>query len=380
MTHIALVAISMDIFLFVTFTGVFLYLIRIYKMWEEPSIGFWGIASLLVAVSIFFHIISIQTVNLGDTQNSVQYYQIAVTVSFISYWAFGISHMIARRSTVDVLGLAFISIFLGLLIQSVWVDKFRVNITDKMVVEQKVSFSSYYISLFSFLALLYLILARDSYLMYKASLKNKESKYHRSIAFTHLLAWQFWGISTIVIRYIGSNQQYLIFIFPFIFLLVPIITLGSRPFDWAREGYEPTLLLLIDEYGTPAFSWVKNMHSPLLMEGSSIATITTMLETITNDEVKNMNVSYMNNSIYLQASNGNFSLLITTGHHRSFMKLLTKIHTILVTSIVGPTEFGIPGYDIPNELQWLLSQLLPDKHYSVSRKKKTWKEFLISKN
>jgi hypothetical protein len=48
------------------------------------------------------------------------------------------------------------------------------------------------------------------------------------------------------------------------------------------------------------------------------------------------------------------------------MKLLTKIHQILVTAIVGPSQFGIPGYELPNELTWLLSQLLPNEHLRLN--------------
>jgi hypothetical protein len=347
-------------------------------MWREPSIGFWSLGSFLVTLSIAFHLISIQYVNISENALARDYYRFALTSAYLSFWAFGVSHMIARRSLVDTLGISILSINLGILLHIIWMEDFVVIISDGIVHDQKVRVSNYYISLFVFLVLLVIIIARDSYLIYRASIVTHQNNYHRSIAITHLLAWQFWGLGTIVIRNVGSDIPHLIFPFLFIFLLVPIITLGSRPFDWAREGYEPILLLVIDEYGTPTFSWTVDSSSPLIMEGSSIATINNMLSNIANETVQSMNVNYKNTSMYIYSTKGYLTLLITTGYHRSFMKLLSKIHQILVRSIVIPTEFGVTSYDLPKELRWLLSQLLPDKKYTYAEEDKSWKEYFIA--
>jgi hypothetical protein len=356
-------AVSLDLFLIVTFTGVFLYLIRIYNIWDELSIGFWAVGSLFVASSVISHLISLHKIENSISQAEFLY-KIAISLSYFGFWTFGVSHMIARRNILDNLGISFLSISFGALIHSLWTSDIEFKIQENTIYEESFEFSGFYIGVFIFFISLYLLLTRDSLLIYLASKKNQASRYHRTNAYTHLLAWQFWALSTILSRFIASNL--LTFAFPLVFLLVPIITLGSRPFDWAREGHEPLLLLLIDDFGTPAFSWSSESTSPLLMEGSSIASIKSMLENITQDTTQSMRVNYMNSSMYLQYSNGYLSLLITSGHHQSFMKLLTKIHQILVTAIVGPSEFGIPGYELPNELTWLLSQLLPNEHLRLN--------------
>ena len=146
---------------------------------------------------------------------------------------------------------------------------------------------------------------------------------------------------------------------PFILLLVPILTLGSRPFDWAREGFEPVMLFLIDEFGTLVFSWTMDTNSPLTLEGGSVASIRKLLENFANESVESMEIKFKTSSLYAKTSNGYLSMLLTTGSHQSFKNILHKIHLILVTSILEPSEFGLQGYQLPSELKWLLTQLLP---------------------
>ncbi|MHA2249875.1 MAG: hypothetical protein ACXAD7_05915 [Candidatus Kariarchaeaceae archaeon] len=377
MVDVFVASVPMDVFLFITFGGVFVYLMRIYRMWREPSIGFWGFGSLLVSISVVLHYFSLQFMENKADSIVIIYYKATLIISFLSFWAFGVSHMIARRSMFDVLGITLLSVSFGALVNSISNRKFDIDHSAKTFIDNTNS-NEYSFFLFLFLIILYFILARDSYIIYKASITSSQKSYRRSIAITHLIAWQFWGVSTIISRLLSSSYPFLSFTLPFVFLLVPIITLGSRPFDWAREGYEPLILLLVDEFGIPAFSWSQGSSSPLLMEGSSIATIRSMLGNITKDDVRNMNVNYDNTSLFLQSSNGYLSILITTGYHKSYLNLLAKIHLILVTSIVKPNEFGIPGYEVPNELEWLLNQLLPDKQYSYANKTNSWSDFFKS--
>jgi hypothetical protein len=96
------------------------------------------------------------------------------------------------------------------------------------------------------------------------------------------------------------------------------------------------------------------------MQGSTIATVNDMLENLVEEPVKSMQVLFKDRSLYTLSTNGYLSILITTGEHKSFPHLLKKIHSILVTDLIRQNEFGVPGYDLPSELKWLLSQLLPD--------------------
>ena len=203
------------------------------------------------------------------------------------------------------------------------------------------------------------ILLRDSYLLLQASKSSYSKSHGRNVALTHLLGWQTWIIGIIIVQIFSAEIGPLKFVIPFILLLVPILTLGSRPFDWTREGHEPVMLLLIDEYGTLVFSWAVDNQSPLTLEGTSVASIRKLLENFANESVDNMEIKFQSSSLYAKTSNGYLSMLLTTGPHQSFRNILDKIHLILVSSMLKPTEFGLPGYELPAELKWLLSQLLP---------------------
>ncbi|MHA2277850.1 MAG: hypothetical protein ACXAC2_18875, partial [Candidatus Kariarchaeaceae archaeon] len=217
-----------------------------------------------------------------------------------------------------------------------------------------------YVSLSLIFGILVLaILARDSFLLFKASKSSYSKSYGRNVAITHLLAWQTWILGIIVVQIFTESIGPLKFVIPIILLLVPILTLGSRPFDWTREGFEPVMLLLIDEYGTLVFSWAVDSQSPLTLEGTSVASIRKLLENFANESVDTMEIKFKSSSLYAKTSNGHLSMLLTTGPHQSFLTILDKIHLILVSSILKPTEFGLPGYELPSELKWLLGQLLP---------------------
>lgn len=357
-SEIALTTIGISLFLLITFAGVFIYLIYIYRRWSEVTIGLWATASLFVTVSLLFSLIGLQVIDTNQ-ENSFVFYRIAQSLMYSGLWAFGISHLIARRNPIDVIGFAALSIFLGFVIQFIWSTNFKPQVIDDIIVNTPDKGRTFDIIVLLFLIFLYVMLSRDSFLIYKASSLNKHSEYRRNIALTHLLAWQFLGLGLIIMRSLLDEAPHLELTIPGLLLLVPLLTLASRPFDWAREGYEPLLLLLIDEHGTPSFSWTLDTASPLLMEGTSVATVKNILEQFVKDDVDYMTINFKSSALYARTSNGYLSILLTSGSHQSFDKLLDKIHSVLVTAIAQPSEFGIPTYEIPTELKWLLQQLLP---------------------
>ena len=224
-----------------------------------------------------------------------------------------------------------------------------------------VGLSVYDIQILIFFTILFFIVARDSYLIYLVSIRQKVDRHRKSIAITHLLAWQFWALGTLGLRLLAEfTISPVYFGLSFVLLLVPLITIGSRPFDWVREGHDPIMLLLVDQYGTPSFSWTKQDETPLLMEGSSIATVNDILENFSKGHVTSMVINFHDATLYTHSSNGYLSILLTSGNHKSFEHLLGKIHQILVTNVVQQSESGIPGHTFPKELQWLLNQLIPD--------------------
>ncbi|OLS26151.1 MAG: hypothetical protein HeimC2_16430 [Candidatus Heimdallarchaeota archaeon LC_2] len=360
MVNAIIFAIAIDIFLFITFAGIFLYLINVYRRWEETSIGMWGLGSLLVSLAILFHLISSILIHNNNADLSEFYFRLALSYSFLATWTFGVSHLLARRNQLDMLGFAGISLLVGVLITYIWIGDLELKIEDDLFVEKIYSDNIQYLVLTLILyTSVFLTLIRDSYFIYLSSRSNTSKSYGKSIATTHLLAWQTWIFGIIIVQLFSNFIGPMKFVLPFILLLIPIITLGSRPFDWAREGFEPVMLFLIDEYGTLVFSWTIDTQSPLTLEGGSVASIRKLLENFANESVENMEIKFKSSSLYAKTSNGYLSMLLTTGSHQSFKNILEKIHLLLVTSILEPSEFGLHGYKLPNELKWLLSQLLP---------------------
>ncbi|MCE7736159.1 MAG: hypothetical protein GPJ54_14855 [Candidatus Heimdallarchaeota archaeon] len=365
MAEALIFAIAIDIFLFVTYIGIFFYLIQVYRRWEETTIGLWGIGTLVVSLSLVFHLVSSLLIENGREELAEIYFSLALSYSFLAIWTFGVSQIIARKKQVDLLGFAVISLILGALITNIWIFNrsiLQLTIIQNNFIEKSNSANQSYL----FLSILFvlsvsLILARDSYLLYQASKTSYSKSHGKSVALTHLLGWQTWIIGIIVVQLFSEDIGPLKYVIPFILLLVPILTLGSRPFEWTREGFEPVMLLLIDEFGTLVFSWTIDTHSPLTLEGASVASIRKLLENFANESVDSMEIKFKASSLYAKTSNGYLSMLLTTGPHQSFRNILDKIHLILVSSMLKPTEFGLPGYDLPTELKWLLSQLLPTK-------------------
>ncbi len=363
MAEALLFAIAIDIFLFVTYVGIFLYLIQVYRRWEETTIGLWGLGSFIVSLSLIFHLVSSLLINIGREELAEIYFSLALSYSFLAIWTFGVSQIIARKKQIDLLGFAVISLILGALITNIWIfNRSLLELTidqDNFIEKSNSANQSYLFLSILFVLSVSMILVRDSYLLYQAS-KTSHSKSHgRSVSLTHILGWQTWVVGIIIVQVFSENIGPLKYVIPFILLLVPILTLGSRPFEWTREGFEPVMLLLIDEFGTLVFSWTIDTHSPLTLEGASVASIRKLLENFANESVDSMEIKFKSSSLYAKTSNGYLSMLLTTGPHQSFKNILDKIHLILVSSILKPTEFGLPGYELPTELKWLLSQLLP---------------------
>lgn len=363
MADALLFAIAIDIFLFVTYVGIFLYLIQVYRRWEETTIGLWGLGSFIVSLSLIFHLVSSLLIDNGREELAEIYFSLALSYSFLAIWTFGVSQIIARKKQIDLLGFAAISLILGALLTNIWIfDRSLLELTidqNNFLEKSNAANQSYLFLSILFVLSVSMILARDSYLLYQAS-KSSHSKSHgKSVALTHILGWQTWVVGIIIVQVFSENIGPLKYVIPFILLLVPILTLGSRPFEWTREGFEPVMLLLIDEFGTLVFSWTIDTQSPLTLEGASVASIRKLLENFANESVDTMEIKFKASSLYAKTSNGYLSMLLTTGPHQSFRNILDKIHLILVSSILKPTEFGLPGYELPSELKWLLSQLLP---------------------
>ncbi|MHA2030625.1 MAG: hypothetical protein ACW99Q_14655 [Candidatus Kariarchaeaceae archaeon] len=360
MANAIIFAIAIDIFLIITFAGIFLYLINLYRRWEEPSIGLWGIGSFIVSLSLIFHLVSSLLIENDNIELAEVYFSIALTYSYLGIWTFAVSQIIARKNQIDILLFALVSLVLGSLLTNIWAGNLKLNIDENIFIEGSYRTNQTYVSLSLIFGILVLaILARDSFLLFKASKSSYSKSYGRNVAITHLLAWQTWILGIIVVQIFTESIGPLKFVIPIILLLVPILTLGSRPFDWTREGFEPVMLLLIDEYGTLVFSWAVDSQSPLTLEGTSVASIRKLLENFANESVDTMEIKFKSSSLYAKTSNGHLSMLLTTGPHQSFLTILDKIHLILVSSILKPTEFGLPGYELPSELKWLLGQLLP---------------------
>lgn len=355
---------GIDIFLLVTYVGIGIYLAYLYRKWGELSVGSWALGSLTATIAIVFHLFSIYSFNQGGLYTSL--YRLATVFTFIAAWFFGISHPIARRQTTDIVLIVLLSIPLGFILPYI-VQELSVTAISGLIFEEfSPSFNTFDLLNFLFYGILYLTFARDSHLIYNASIKNVADTYRKSIAITHLLAWQFFAVGTAALRYLSKfTGTPVYFGLPFIFLLVPLLTLGSRPFDWAREGHEPRILLLVDRHGTPTYSWTKQAQTPLFLEGSTLATIADMLEHLVNEPLEKTEIHFKNMTLYTQHHLGYLSILLTTGPHKSFQNLLSRIHEVLVTDVVRQNEAGILGYEFPLELQWLLSQLLPNSEFEM---------------
>jgi len=348
-------------FLLVTFVGIFIYLIHVYRIWRETTIGLWGIATALVSVSVVFHLLSLIFLNEGDLQLAKNSQIFALSFSFAGFWCFGISHLLSRRNFLDSILLITITVNLAILLNSVrQINLDLKNVNDVIIIGSSFSLTNRYDQLLLlFFINLYVILARDSEMIYRASKRNKFKEYSRAMAWTHLLAWQFWVLGMILLNIIRHSLGVLQFSLPFILLLVPLITLGSRPFDWVREGFEPIIILLLDKTGNSLFSWTINNQSPFLLEGSAISSVEKILSDFANQTIDTMQIHFTQSSLYVESSTHHLSLLLTTGHHKAFSNLLEKIHQIMIKAVTQPVEFGVSSFELPQKLKWLLKQLLP---------------------
>jgi hypothetical protein len=367
MNSISGLSLGIDLFVLITFIGISIYLVSIFLRWKEGSIGTWGVGLFIISLSIIFHVIGIafpETVEFS--------YRVAKILSFISFSILSFAHQVVRRSMVDIISIAIQSVITGILISLIIFNVDLGSASGLFYILRETGFNSYDIILLIYSLIFYLNISRDSEIIYQASVKHENIPFMKTKGITHLISWQFFGVGFIFIQFLPkisdlSSIMPLYFILPLILLMVPILTLGSKPFEWTREGYEPLLLLLLDQYGNISFSWIKESTSLLLLEGSAISTIIQMFDNLVGENTQRIKVEFDNSALYVETSNKYRSLLITTGSHPSYHALLQKIHSILVTSMVMPVEFGIPGYSIPDELKWLLTQLLPEGDINIDQ-------------
>ncbi|MCH8906057.1 MAG: hypothetical protein IH840_03125, partial [Candidatus Heimdallarchaeota archaeon] len=80
-SEIALTTIGISLFLLITFAGVFIYLIYIYRRWSEVTIGLWATASLFVTVALLFSLIGLQVIDTNE-ENSFVFYRIAQSLMY----------------------------------------------------------------------------------------------------------------------------------------------------------------------------------------------------------------------------------------------------------------------------------------------------------
>ena len=351
---------ALDIFLAVTYLGVSLYLAYIYFKWKEIAIGIWSFGTYLATFSTFFHLLA----DLGLVPDVENFFTLGMLLSFVAFTSLAMAHQAARRNLIDVLLISFFSAVLGVLLVLFYIST-SVSVKNASLILVRLP----YFSLFDTILILYFLIFyvsifRDSKIIYLAGIRNSKTLVLRNSAISHFVSWQFFVISLVSIWvvtkiYPTSTIQPLIYEIPMLLLLVPILTVGSRPFDWAREGYEPKSLMLIDKQGNLAYSWEKENSSPLLLEGSVLSSIGEMLQNMVKQSLESINVIFEGDAIYVKTSEGYQSVLITTGYHPSFDNLLSKIHSILVSSVDSPVEFGMPSKGLPEDLLWLLRQLLP---------------------
>lgn len=359
MNYISGLSLGIDLFLLITYTGISIYLASIFFKWKEGSIGTWGVGLFIISLSIIFHLIGILFPESAEFS-----YRMAKIFSFISFSILSFAHQVVRRSIIDIISIIIQSVVTGILISLIIFNVELGSASGLFYIIRDGGFNSYDIILLIYSLIFYLNISRDSEIIYQASIKHENIPFLKTKGITHLISWQFFGVGFIFIQFLPKISELIsimpvYFILPLILLMVPILTLGSKPFEWTREGYEPLLLLLIDRFGNVSFSWIKESSSMLLLQGGAISTIIQMFDNLVGEETQSIKVDFDNSALYVETSNDYRSLLITTGPHPSFHTLLQKIHSILVTSMVMPVEFGIPGYSIPEELRWLLEQLLP---------------------
>lgn len=354
------ITLALDIFLVITYLGVSLYLAYIYFKWKETTIGIWSVGTYIATFSTFFHLLGDQ----GLVIENEELFKIGMLMSFVAFSVLAMAHQAARRNLIDLVLITFFSTILGAFLFLFYESVNVGDLSGSLILVRSASFSLFDGLLITYFLMLYLILVRDSEIIYQAGIRKSRKSLMRSSAISHLISWQFFVLSLIFIWFFTkispeSTIQPLLYEIPMLLLLVPILTLGSRPFDWAREGYEPKLLMLIDQQGNLAYSWTKDTNSPLLLEGSVLSSIGVMLHDMVKQSLKSMNVSFDDDTMFVKTSEGYHSVLITTGYHPSFDNLLSKIHDILVSNVDSPVEFGVARKDLPDDLYWLLKQLLP---------------------
>jgi len=377
MELVLIVVTSVDLFLFVIFIMVGLNLADLYRKWRELSIGIWSLGAITGAVASLLHLISLLTNAISGTGGRL-FYQVASVSIFVCAWLFGISHPIARRKGIDITFIILLSIPLGYIIPYI-LQELQITIIAGLIFEHySPNFNTYDLLNFLFFGILYIIFARDSQLMYNAAIHQEDASQKTPIAITHLLSWQLFAVGPIAFRYLSKFIGTPVYFgLPLILLLVPLNTLQSRPFDWAREGYEPLLLVLIDEHGTPIYSWSNQSYTPLYLEGSTLATISAMFETFTDQPVKSIQVQFEEIALYSFHEHDYLSILLTTGMHDSFSKILNRIHRILIKQTRNTTGLYLNNLEYPEELKWLLHHLLPRAKFSNDAS--TIEELMISK-
>lgn len=355
-----ILTLSLLIFISITYCTLFLYLGKIYLQWKETTIGVWVIGVLISVVAIFSHAIA----DYHLIQNYDLAFRISINLSFVAYSTFVLAQQIARRDILDIIAIGFISMLNGLILVFSFHDLVLIESNELIFVYRGVGISNFDLTIFIYLFVNYLLLVRDSEIIYRSTIKGNTTIGKKSKAITHLLSWQFFSIGIMIIWVLNkfvssSNIHHLIFELPMIFFLVPILTLGARPFDWTREGFEPLKLLLLDKKGNTAFSWNRDNNVPLLLEGSAFNTVKQLISNEINDKIHNMQISFDNSAVFFKIEDEYQTILITSGFHPSFQLLIEKIHKILIHSLKKPIDFGISN-ELPPDLKWILTQLLSD--------------------
>ncbi len=351
---------ALDIFLGVTYLGVFVYLSKIFIKWKEPSIGIWSFGSLIAAIAIVLHFLA----DFKLIYNYEYLFKVSIFLSFMTYSMLSIAHLVARRKFYDLFIISVLSALNRVLFILTIYELQIIEVNNLMYITSGQIINYFDVVLIIILLINYLVLVRDSEIIYRSTIKSTKNSFLRSSAITHLISWQFYSVGILIIWVVSkfspsSSVHHFVFELPMLFLLVPILTLGSRPFDWTREGFEPIKLLLVGNNGNIAYSWSVNNSSPLLLEGTTFSTIEDMIKNIIGEQLTSMKIEFAHYALYIKTESGFQSVLVTNGSHPSFDTLLTRIHKIMVNSINNPIEFGVTE-SIPGELKWILGQLLPE--------------------
>ncbi|MCY3412993.1 MAG: hypothetical protein INQ03_15245 [Candidatus Heimdallarchaeota archaeon] len=359
------ITLALDVFLTITYLGISIYLARIYHKWRETSIGVWSVSSLLVTIAAFIHLLS----DYQFVDDLIIFNRISLIIGFISFSTFSMAHQMARRTLLDQIIISIFSFINGVLAIFLLNTMEMGILNDLVVLDRSREFETLDVILLIYLLIFYLIIVRESEILYRSTIKNSSVSFIKSTAITHFISWQFFVLGGFIFWFSSkfaeptSSINHMIFEYMLILLLVPLLTLGSRPFDWAREGYEPKQLLLLDDRGNIAYSWSKKDMEISLLSGSTFTSIIDMIKNLIEQDLEAISFTLEKDALYLRSGNKFLSVLQTTGPHPSFDLMLGKIHNILVKKVEKPIEFGESETKLPDELKWLLVQLLANPEF-----------------